>query len=180
MSTGVDRAIWSIICISLKYINQPALLEGVVPGAYVDWDYIDNAHCVLQNKQNLLGDSDTWMQLLPYLNFGKMGIHLLELKSLYPPLWVLYQTLEEHVGHTDSVWGFNDTCKLFLLSNLLGIPFKYVTERYITKCLDHSSHVVCGKIMEAMAEERHGAEVYQSTLQYLMSKYETHCHPLCH
>jgi hypothetical protein len=171
MSNGIDRAIWSIISLSLKYINRKTLLESVVPGAYVDWDYIDNAHNVLNNKQNLLGDSDTWLQLLPYLNFGKLGIQPQELKSLYPPIWVLYKTLDEHLGHSSNVWGFNDTCKIFLLSNLMGIPFKYVTERYITKCLDHSSHVVCGKIMEAMADERHGAEVYQESLQYLMSKY---------
>jgi hypothetical protein len=169
-SKGIDRAIWSIISVSLKYINRAALLQGVVPGAYVDWDYIDNAHGILGGKHNLLGDSDTWLQLLPYLNFGKLELQPQELKNLYPPIWVLYRTLEENVGHGDNVWGYNDTCKLFLLSNLLGIPFKYVTERYITKCLEHSSHLVCGKIMEAMAEDRHEAEVYQNSMKYLLSK----------
>jgi hypothetical protein len=127
MGSGIDRAIGSIISISLKYINRATLLEKVVPGAYVDWDYIDNSHTLLGNKQNLLGNSDTWLQLLPYLNFGQLSIHAQELQTLHPPIWVLYKTLEEHVGHTDGAWGFNDTCKLFLLSNLLGIPFKYVT-----------------------------------------------------
>jgi hypothetical protein len=171
MSDGAEKAIKSIIAISLKYINRQVLLEGVVPDAYVDWDYVDNAHTLLGNKQNLLGDSDIWLQLLQYLDFGKLILHPQELQIQHPPIWVLYKTMEEHIGHTEKPWSFNDTSKLFLLSNLLGIPFKYVTERYITKCLDHSSHVVCGKIMEAMAEERHEAGVYLNSMQYLISKY---------
>jgi hypothetical protein len=170
MGSGIDRVVGSIISISLKYINRATLLEQVVPGAYVDWDYIDNAHVLLGNKQNLLGDSDAWLQLLPYLNFGQLSIQPQELQTQHPPLWVLYKTVEEHMGHKESAWGFSDTCKLFLVSNLLGIPCKYVIERYIAKCLDCSSHVLCGKIMEAMAEERHEAEVYQNSLQFIMSK----------
>jgi hypothetical protein len=170
-SKGIARAIFSIIAVSLRYLNRQVLLEGIVPGAYVDWDYVDSAHTILSNKQNLLGDSDIWLQLLPYLNFGKLNLPIPELKKLYPPIWVLYKTLDEHVGHTDMPWGFSDTSKLFLLSNLIGIPFKYVAERYITKSLDHTSHVLCGKIMEAMAEERHEAGVYLESMQYLLAKY---------
>jgi hypothetical protein len=134
----------------------------------VDWDYVENSGNILANKQNLLGDSEIWLQLLPYLDFGKLDMEPLELQARYPPIWTLYKTMDAHVGH-DSLWSFNDTCKLFLLNNLIGIPFKYITERYITKTLKQSSHVICGKIMENMAEERHDAGVYLDSMNYVLS-----------
>jgi hypothetical protein len=129
---GLDQVIRSIIVISLKYLDRKLLLDSVVPFGYVDWNYVDNASNILGNKQNLLGDSEMWLHLLPYLDFGKLILEPLELKSMFPPIWTLYRTMEEHVGH-DKDWTFNDTCKLFLLSNLIGIPFKFVTERYTTR-----------------------------------------------
>jgi hypothetical protein len=168
MGSGIDRAIRSIISVSLKYLDRKSLLSDVVPGGYVDWDYVDSSHSILGNKQNLLGDSDIWLHLLPYIDFGKLSLEQQELKSLHPPIWTLYRTMEEHVGHS-GLWSFNDTCKLFLLSNLIGIPFKYVAERYTSKTLKESSLVVCGKIMENMAEERHDSNVYLQSMQYLLS-----------
>jgi hypothetical protein len=164
---GMDRAIRSIITISSKYLDRKLLLEDAVPGGYVDWDYIDQSHNILTNKHNLLGDSDVWLQLLPYMNFGKLSIEPLELQSEYPPIWTIYKTMEECVGH-DRLWKFDDTCKIFLLNNLIGIPFKYITERYTTKSLTQSSHVICGKIMENMADERHSSEVYLKSMKYLL------------
>jgi hypothetical protein len=166
---GLDQAIRSIIVISLKYLDRRLLLESVVPGGYVDWNYVDSAHSILGNKQNLLGDSDMWLHLLPYLDFGKLQLEPLQLQASFPPIWTLYRTLEESVGH-DKDWKFNDTCRLFLLSNLIGIPFKFITERYTTKSLkQHSSEVICCRIMENMAEERHEAGVYLESMRYLLS-----------
>jgi hypothetical protein len=168
-SDGIEKAIKCIVCLSVRYIDRVALLEKVVPGAYVDWNYVDNSQMMLLNKQNLFGDSDVWLKLLHYLNFGSLDIEALEFRRLYPPIWTLYQTMEEHVGHNSTKWNFGDTCKVFFLSNLLGIPFNYATERYVTNRLAKDSHVLCRKIMEAMAEERHEAGVYLNCMEYLLN-----------
>jgi hypothetical protein len=185
---GIDRAICTIICISLKYLDRKLLLEQVVPGGYVDWDYIENSQPLLSSKHNLLGDSDIWLQLLPYLDFGDLAMEAPELQSTHSPIWTVYQTIEEHTGHQKTIeehtgnqpieehmghqklWKFDDTCKLFLLSNLKSIPFKYAAERYTDLHGRETSHTMCAKIMETMAEERHEAGVYLASMQYLLSK----------
>jgi hypothetical protein len=165
MGNGVENAIKNIIVISLRYVDRKVLLEQVLPDLYVDWEYVDEAHTLLGNKRNILGDSDIWLELLPYLHFGKMDMSPLELKISHPTLWVLYNTLEKCVSQNTR---FDDACKLFLLSNLMGVPFKYASERYISKQTGASSQMVCMKIIEAMAEERHGADVYLKSMKYLI------------
>jgi hypothetical protein len=166
---GVDRAIYTIISISMKYMDRKILLECIVPGAYVDWEYIENSQTMVGNKQNLLGDSSVWLQLLPYLDFGELPMEKLELKNKHPSIWALYKAIDEHIGHRRNGWSFSDTCRLFLLSNVSGIPFKYITERYITNSLQKNSNVMCGSIMEAMADERHEPTVYLDSMKLLLS-----------
>jgi hypothetical protein len=170
ISNGIDRAIRTIIGISLKFLDRRMLVENIVPGGYVDWEYVDNSENILAHKKNLLGDSDIWLELLRYIDFSKATMEALLLRTTHPPIWTLYKTMEENVGHIGTRWTFNDTCKLFLLSNVRGIPFNYVTERYITKSLTQNSLMICSKIMEEMADARHDSSVYLSSVQHILEK----------
>jgi hypothetical protein len=78
MGDGMSKAVGSIIIMSLKYMDRKLLLEKVHPGAYIDWDYIEDSTNLIGNKQNLLGDTDMWLQLLPYLDFGKLTCEVQE------------------------------------------------------------------------------------------------------
>jgi hypothetical protein len=170
MGKGVRSTVTCAIVVNLKYVDRKSLLDTLQPGVYVDWDHIDAIKDLASDKHNLLGDSEIWIQMLGFVDFGSMDMACIELKESHPALWALYKTMDENVGHDTPRWTFSDTCKLFLLSNVQRVPFSYVAERYISNRVNSYSSVLGGKILGAMAEERYDQLVYLKTMAFLLQK----------
>lgn len=148
----------------IKVENKIKLLDDVAPGVYVDLDQL----CELQThvkSGNAIGDSDVWIEFLFMLEFTDPAGGVLEQKASVPCMYALHGFLSQK----DS-WTFTDTCRLFLLSNVENLGYKYTVSRFIARRLGKMNVELGNKIMEIMVEERHkqGA-FYHQTLVTILS-----------
>ena len=70
-------------------------------------------------KTNLLGDSDVWLQMLQFVDFGELKMPERLLQQQYPPLYGMHCAVSSRTKKLN----FSDTCKLLLLNNIEARAF---------------------------------------------------------
>jgi hypothetical protein len=63
---------------------------------------------------------------------------------------------------------FSDACKLFVLNNIEGLTSKMMIEHHTSSRMNCNTHAICSSIVSALADERHGADVYEETFKYVL------------
>jgi hypothetical protein len=69
-------------------------------------------------KTNLLGDSDVWLQLLQFVDFGDLKLPERLLQQQYPPLYCMHSAIAAQMVGKANRLNFSDTCKQLLLNNI--------------------------------------------------------------
>lgn len=102
-------------------------------------------------------------------------------KRLYPPLWCILNSIRDgrayeasstrNTGNGDTssaALTFSDVCKLCIAINLEGIASKNMAEQYISSKINRRAYNLSSNLMAALADERHEAGVYLSTMEFLI------------
>lgn len=122
-------------------------------------------------KNNMLGDSGTWLQLMQFVDFGDLQIPERILQRQYPPLFCMYAATSSqmHGVAEGSRLNFSDACKLLLLNNVEGLTSRNILELHTSSRMGQNTYVLCSNIIGALADERHSSAVYEETFKYIMS-----------
>lgn len=70
--------------------------------------------------------------------------------------------------------GFDDVCKLFILTNLRGLQCKTITDMYTTTRLKRDTSQLSGTILAALADDRHADSVYCDTFKFVFENMTAH------
>lgn len=63
---------------------------------------------------------------------------------------------------------FNDACKLLVLNNIEGLTSRMMIEHHTSSRMNCNTHAICSGIVNALADERHDAKVYEETFKYIL------------
>lgn len=183
LDSHTENAIKCIFGVCLKFIDKQKLVELVAPDTFVDWAFINEYQQPSGRAGNLLGDSTVWMRLLSFVSFPDNGLPDNMIRSSYPPLWCIINSLKTSRvydasgnsmqqsavdGATNALLNFSDACKLCISINLEGVMSRHMCEQYISSKIQRNSHAVSANLLSALADERHEAGVYLTTMQHLL------------
>ena len=151
---GIANAVKAIIIICMKFVDKEALFKAVLPGMYIDWEYVraqlssgggtgsgGASGASSQGKKNLLGDSQTWLHMMQFLNFGEATMPERVLQMQHPTLSCMHAaTTAAGAGKTLK---FDDVSKLLILNNIEGLTSKMMIELYTSSRLNCNTHAIC-------------------------------------
>ncbi len=151
---GIANAVKAIIIICMKFVDKEALFKAVLPGMYIDWEYVraqlssaggtgsgGASGASSQAKKNLLGDSQTWLHMMQFLNFGEATMPDRVLQMQHPTLYCMHAaTTAAGAGKTLK---FDDVSKLLILNNIEGLTSKMMIELYTSSRLNCNTHAIC-------------------------------------
>lgn len=131
-------------------------------------------------KTNLLGDSNVWLQLLQFVDFGELKLPERILQQQYPPLYCMHSAVMAAAAAAGAAataaaapkekgLNFSDSCKLLLLNNIEGLSSRNVLELYTSARLNQNTYALCSSIVNTLADERHCSSVYEDTFKYMLS-----------
>jgi hypothetical protein len=89
------------------------------------------------NKRNLLGDGQTWLHVMQFLDFGEPKILDRTLQRQYPPLYCMHSAIL--ASGTNGRLNFNDACKILILNIIEGLTSKMMIELHTTVRLNCST-----------------------------------------
>jgi hypothetical protein len=163
---GISNMIKAIVIISLKYVNKEALFKAILPDTFIDWDYVKNQCIMSSSKKNFLGDSASWLNLVHFMDFGALNLPAPVLQCKYPPLHCLHAAI--NASSARGKLDFGDACKLLILNNVDGLTSKMMIEHHTSTRMNCNTHAICSGIVSALADERHGSDVYEETFKYVI------------
>jgi hypothetical protein len=141
---------------------------------------------------NLFGDSRTWIGLLEHVSFPDTSLPESTLRRLYPPIWCILNSVRESKAYescssssqkqqqqqdggatttattTVDCLTFSDVCKLCIAINLEGVSGRNMADQYIAGRLKRKAYNLSSNLMSALADERHEAGVYLSTMEFIL------------
>lgn len=156
---GLSNALKASIVLCMKFVDKEALFKAVLPSTFVDWVYVK---VQASSKKNLLGDASTWLQLMQFVDFGEPTLSARVLQSQYPPLYCIHAAIG---AQRASKLTFSDACKILLFNNVEGLTSRTMIELHTSARLEHNTYTICTSIINALADERHSADVYESTFK---------------
>lgn len=124
---------------------------------------------IASKKTNLLGDSDVWLQLMQFIDFGELKIPERLLQQQHPPLYCMHSEIVSQMAGRANKLNFSDTCKLLLLNNIEGLSSRTVLELYTSSRLNQNTYALCSSIVNTLADERHASSVYEDAFKYILS-----------
>lgn len=161
---GLSNALKAAIVLCMKFVDKEALFKAILPQTFVDWVYVKvQASSTTSSKKNLLGDASTWLHLMQFVDFGEPPLSARVLQSQYPPLYCIHAA----IGALRAKLTFSDACKILLFNNVEGLTSRTMIELHTSARLDHNTYTICTSIINALADERHGADVYEATFKYV-------------
>lgn len=124
---------------------------------------------IASKKTNILGDSDVWLQLMQFIEFGELSIPERLLQQQHPPLYCMHSEIVSQMAGRANKLNFSDSCKLLLLNNIEGLSSRTVLELYTSSRLNQNTYALCSSIVNTLADERHASSVYEDTFKYILS-----------
>jgi hypothetical protein len=162
---GLSNALKAAIVLCMKFVDKEALFRAVLPQTFVDWVYVRvQASSTASSKKNMLGDASTWLHLMQFVEFGEPSLSARVMQSQYPPLYCIHAA----IGALRAQLTFSDACKILLFNNVEGLTSRTMIELHTSTRLGHNTYTICTSIVNALADERHGADVYESTFKYVI------------
>lgn len=163
---SIANTIKAIVIICLKFVNKEDLFKSIIPDFYIDWEYVRGQSTAGNSKKNILGDAATWLHLMQFVDFSECGIPDRVMQQQYPPLYCLHSGIMS--AGTGGRLNFSDACKMLILNNIEGLTTKRMIELHTSSRLNCNTHLICAGIVSALADERHGADVYEKTFKYVL------------
>lgn len=183
LADELDKTLKTVIVLCVRVQSCQDLHSAVIPEPFfVDW----KSYVIQPEGDNLFGGCDVWIQMLSFMEFSRPGITDRELKNNYPPLYCIYNCVQgcpdknakKAANDTPDTLGFDDVCKLFILTNLRGLQCKTITDMYTTTRLKRDTSQLSGTILAALADDRHADSVYCDTFKFVFENMTAHTHRL--
>jgi hypothetical protein len=162
---GLSNAVRAVVILCMKFVDKEALFKAVLPDTFVDWTYVKvQSSSTTSLRKNMLGDASTWLHLMQFVDFGDPAVSTRVMQAQYPPLYCLHSA----ISNLRCKLSFSDACKILIFNNVEGLSSRTMIELHASARLNHNAYTICTSIVNALADERHGADVYESAFKYVI------------
>lgn len=153
------------ICIaSFKYIDREEMWSMMFDEDFIHWDLVK------KHKENILGDSSTWICLLQFFSWD----HLQKIEGVMKTSCPMLVALRSHM-HTvgldiEKDRGWTLTCKVKILSMLLGVSTLTALDILMCNEFKRSTTQQCMQLITMQAETLYTQEEQADTIKFILEK----------
>lgn len=175
---NLENAVKAAIIVSSSTVKRPEVCKRMMENQFMDWNVLDQSYP--QDKQdeasNALGNNvAVWLTLMRFVSFRESDtINEHTMRKNYPRLYGIWNALREckvldtlpnggsgppaataGTGEADvrDRMNFDDVCKLYILTHIIGLTVADVADNYIAQCLPKKTTLgIQYKVLGSLAE----------------------------